>query len=104
MKLRDFISSTPNNVGRCGHIRNASYAVQSDLRGRHIGEKFVADCMKTAKNLGFRILQFNAAVKTNTAARKLYERPGFTQLGTIPGGFFMKNGAYEDICPYYHEL
>ena len=28
----------PNNVGRCGHICNASYAVKSELRGRHIGE------------------------------------------------------------------
>lgn len=94
----------PNNVGRCGHICNASYAVNSGLRGRHIGEKLVTDCMKQAKALGFRILQFNAVVKTNAAARSLYERLGFTQLGTIPGGFLMKNGTYEDICPYYHEL
>lgn len=94
----------PNNVGRCGHICNASYAVKSGMRGQHIGEKLVTDCMKKAKSLGFRILQFNAVVKTNAAARKLYERLGFTQLGTIPGGFFMKNGTYEDICPYYHEL
>ena len=94
----------PNNVGRCGHICNASYAVNSGLRGRHIGEKLVTDCMKQAKALGFRILQFNAVVKTNAAARRLYERLGFTQLGTIPGGFLMKNGTYEDICPYYHEL
>ena len=27
----------PNNVGRCGHICNASYAVRADLRGQHIG-------------------------------------------------------------------
>lgn len=94
----------PNNVGRCGHICNASYAVKSGLRGQHIGEKLVTDCMLRAKNLGFLILQFNAVVKTNTAARKLYERLGFTQLGTIPGGFLMKDGTYEDICPYYHEL
>ena len=33
-----------------------------------------------------------------------YERLGFTQLGTIPGGFRMKDGHYENICPYFHEL
>ena len=33
----------PNNVGRCGHIANASYAVKSDIRGEHIGEKLVVD-------------------------------------------------------------
>jgi L-amino acid N-acyltransferase YncA len=33
----------PNNVGRCGHICNASYAVSSNMRGLHIGEKLVLD-------------------------------------------------------------
>ena len=66
----------PNNVGRCGHISNASYAVASRARGMH----------------------------TNLAARHLYERLGFRQLGKIPGGFRMKNGEYEDICPYYIEV
>ena len=94
----------PNNVGRCGHICNASYAVSSDARGRHIGEQLVLDCLKKGKEFGFRVLQFNAVVESNTHARHLYERLGFTQLGTIPGGFRMKDGHYENICPYYHEL
>lgn len=34
----------PNNIGRCGHICNASYAVSSQVRGQHIGEKLVLDC------------------------------------------------------------
>ena len=94
----------PNNVGRCGHICNASYAVSSESRGKHIGEKLVLDCISSAKDLGFRVLQFNAVVESNTHARHLYERIGFTQLGTIPGGFRMKDGSYENICPYYIEL
>ena len=94
----------PNNVGRCGHICNASYAVSSDARGRHIGEQLVLDCLKMGKKHGFRVLQFNAVVESNIHARHLYERLGFTQLGTIPGGFRMKDGHYENICPYYHEL
>ena len=94
----------PNNVGRCGHICNASYAVASEARGRHIGEKLVLDCLSWGKALGFRVLQFNAVVESNIHARHLYERLGFVQLGTIPGGFRMKDGHYENICPYYHEL
>ena len=94
----------PNNVGRCGHICNASYAVSSAFRGRHIGEKLVIDCMKKAKQLGFSILQFNAVVETNIHARHLYERLGFHQLGVIPKGFRMKDGNFENICPYYTEL
>lgn len=94
----------PNNVGRCGHICNASYAVDSKSRGLHIGERLVLDCIKQAKNKGFRVLQFNAVVATNLHARHLYERIGFKQLGTIPNGFRLKNGKYESICPYYIEL
>ncbi len=94
----------PNNIGRCGHICNASYAVAADSRGLHIGEKLVKDCMTQGKMHGFKVLQFNAVVATNIHARHLYERLGFVQLGTIPGGFRMKDGRYEDICPYYREL
>ena len=94
----------PNNVGRCGHICNASYAVDADVRGLHIGEKLVSDCLTHAKAHDYLVLQFNAVVATNVHARHLYERLGFTQLGTIPGGFRMKDGHYEDICPYYFDL
>lgn len=94
----------PNNVGRCGHICNASYAVSKSFRGLHIGEKLVKDCLIQAKREGYGVLQFNAVVETNTHARHLYERLGFVQLGVIPNGFRMKDGSYEAICPYYHEL
>lgn len=94
----------PNNVGRCGHMCNASYAVRRDARGLHIGEKLVKDCLAQGRVHGYRVLQFNAVVESNIHARHLYERLGFVQLGTIPGGFRMKDGHYENICPYYHEL
>lgn len=94
----------PNNVGRCGHICNASYAVASSARGKGIGRLLVSDCIARAQKYGFKILQFNAVVKTNEPARKLYESLGFVGLGVIPKGFLMKDGHYEDICPYYKEL
>ena len=94
----------PNNVGRCGHIANASYAVRTDMRGKHVGEYLVRDCLAQGKRLGFRILQFNAGVASNLPAQKLYEKLGFVKLGTIPGGFLVKDGTYDDILLYYHLL
>ena len=94
----------PNNVGRCGHISNASYAVKSGQRGKRIGEVLVLHCLEKAKEIGFGILQFNAVVSTNTAALRLYKKLGFVQLGVIPGGFHMKDGSYQDIIPHYHTL
>ena len=58
----------PNNVGRCGHISNASYAVRQDMRGQQIGEKLVRHSIQKAEELGFGILQFNAVVASNHAA------------------------------------
>lgn len=94
----------PNNVGRCGHIANASYAVAPGMRNRNVGQMLVRDSILTARELGFRILQFNAVVASNDAARHLYEKVGFTPLGTIPGGFLMPDGTYEDIVPYIYDL
>ena len=94
----------PNNIGRCGHIANASYAVSSSARGKGIGGMLVTDSLAQGKAHGFRVMQFNAVVASNAGARHLYEKLGFVQLGTIPGGFRMPDGSYVDICPYYHEL
>ena len=87
----------PNYTGRLGHISNASYAVDPDFRGKHIGGKLVLDCLAQAKKLGFGILQFNAVVENNVHARHLYERLGFVQIGTVPKGFRMKDGSFENI-------
>lgn len=94
----------PNNVGRCGHIANTSYAVKSSIRGQHIGEKLVLHSLSEGKKLGFRILQFNAVVADNIHALHLYDRLGFTRLGTVPGGFLKHDGTYEDIILFYHLL
>lgn len=94
----------PNNVGRCGHICNASYAVRKDIRGEHIGEQLVSDCMRMAHEKGFRILQFNAVVADNIHAIHLYERLGFHRIGTVKDGFHMPDGSYEDIILFYHEV
>ena len=94
----------PNNVGRCSHICNASYAVSKNARNQHIGEKLVLDSLNQGKKYGFKIMQFNAVVSTNLQARHLYEKLGFENLGIIPKGFKLKCGEYEDICPYFKTL
>lgn len=57
-----------------------------------------------AKNNGFKLMQFNAVVESNTHARHLYKRLGFVQVGMIPNGFLMKDGSYQNIFLYYHVL
>lgn len=94
----------PNNIGRCGHICNASYAVKKTERGRGLGKKLVQASLEAAKALGFRLIQFNAVVESNSRAQRLYKELGFTELGKIAGGFRLANGKYEDIRLYWRSL
>ena len=94
----------PNNEGRCGHIANASYAVERGARGMGAGGALVRHSLKTAAELGFRLMQFNAVVRENRGAIHLYEKLGFQRIGEVPGGFLMKDGHYADIVLFYHAL
>lgn len=94
----------PNNVGRCAHIANASYAVRKDCRGKGIGELLVRDSLKQGRKLGFSRMQFNAVVSTNLGAIHLYEKLGFHRLGTITDGFRLRDGSYTDIILFWIEL
>lgn len=94
----------PNGIGHCGHIANASYVVWSVMRHKGIGRKLVQHSLEETKRKGFRLLQFNAVVSTNTAARKLYESMNFKQLGVLPGGYKQDSGEYTDTILYYHDL
>ena len=61
----------------------------SASRGNGIGGKLVRDSLDKARSLGFRIMQFNAVVASNTYARRLYEGLGFVQLGVMAIVFFV---------------
>lgn len=93
----------PNNVGRCAHVANASYAVVSSARGLGLGRELVKDSLAQAGRKGFRGLQFNAVVASNAGAIHLYEDLGFTRVGTVPQGFCNNMGAYEDMHIYYKD-
>lgn len=94
----------PNNVGRCGHVANASFAVSANVRGHGLGHLLVEDSLRQAAKLDFRGLQFNAVVESNQRAQALYEELGFAYIGTIPGGFRNKDNEYEDMRIYYREV
>ena len=83
----------PNNIGRCGHIANASYAVDSKKRGHHIGEQLVCDCLAQAKRLGFQIMQFNAVVKPISMHGICMNVWGLNSLGRSKTGFVSRMAA-----------
>ena len=94
----------PNNIGRCGHVANASYVLDRAFRGRGLGRPLVERSLEEAAALGFRGMQFNAVVAGNTAALRIYRGLGFQTVGTIPGGFLLPDGTYSDMYVMYRPL
>lgn len=90
----------PNNIGRCGHIANASFAVKEADRGKGIGHQLVQDCLTRSRENGFKGLQFNAVVSTNYPAITLYLKLGFKIIGTIKEGYRLKDNSYVDTLVF----
>lgn len=86
----------PNNIGRCGHIANASFGVKPEYRGQGIGRLLVEDCLKRSQENHFKGLQFNAVVSTNYSAITLYLKLGFKIIGTIKEGYRLEDNRFVD--------
>ena len=103
-ELQGFYILHPNNIGRCSHVSNASYAMLESSRGKGYGKKLVEHSLIEAKELGYRGMQFNAVVASNKPALHIYKELGFVTVGTIPGGFELKDGTYSDMYVMYKDL
>lgn len=77
----------PNRPGRGSHIGTASFMVDDGARGRGVGRRLAEHCVQWHRDQGYRGIQFNAVVETNTAAVHLWQALGFEIIGTVPGAF-----------------
>ncbi|MFI1519245.1 GNAT family N-acetyltransferase [Kitasatospora cineracea] len=76
-----------NHMGNGSHTASASYMVDPAHSGRGVGRALCEYSLDWAREAGYRGMQFNAVVETNTHAVHLYRSLGFTVLGTLPEGF-----------------
>jgi ribosomal protein S18 acetylase RimI-like enzyme len=74
----------PNQVDLGSHIANAGFMVNPDFQGKGIGSAMCEHCLATAKQLGFKAMQFNFVVSTNVVAIAVWKKFGFQIIGTIP--------------------
>jgi hypothetical protein len=56
------------------------------------------------RDRGYRGIQFNAVVETNTAAVRLWQDLGFSIVGTVPEGFLSKEHGYVGLHVMYLDL
>jgi GNAT superfamily N-acetyltransferase len=84
----------PNRPAQGSHVGTASFMVGSAARGRGVGRALGEYVVDWHRREGFRAIQFNAVVETNTAAVALWKRLGFEIVGTVPGAFRRPGGEY----------
>jgi GNAT superfamily N-acetyltransferase len=77
----------PNRPGRGAHVATASFMVDPAHAGRGVGRALGEHVVAWASAAGFRAMQFNAVVETNSAAVALWQSLGFRVLTTVPEAF-----------------
>lgn len=93
-----------NYSGRSSHIANAAYMIRNTYRGKGVGTLLVKASLHLAKDLGFDAMQFNMVLSQNKRAVKLYERLGFTIVGTIPQAIRNLDGSFQDGYVMHRKL
>ncbi|WP_344772178.1 GNAT family N-acetyltransferase [Nocardioides panacisoli] len=93
-----------NRPGRGDHVGTASFMVAEAARGRGVGRRLAEHVVQWHREQGFRGIQFNAVVETNTAAVRLWQDLGFRVVGTVPGAFRSRRHGFVGLHVMYLDL
>ena len=86
-----------NRPGRGRHVANGSYIVHRQARGMGVGRALGEHSICTAREAGYRAMQFNFVVSTNEKAVALWQSLGFTIIGTAPQGYLHATLGLVDV-------
>jgi len=94
----------PNQSGAGSHVANAAFMVARDAEGAGMGRRMAEHCLTEARQMGFRAMQFNFVISTNTRAIHLWNQLGLKIVGTLPGAFRHPEKGYVDVYVMYRSL
>lgn len=97
-------SMYPNRPGPGSHVASASFMVDPDAAGQGVGRALGEEALVWARASGFRAMQFNAVVETNTRAVALWRSLGFEVVGTVPEAFRHPTEGYVGLHVMYRRL
>lgn len=96
--------SGPNHGGPAAHVATASFMVDPDRSGKGVGRALGEHVLDRARADGFRAMQFNAVVESNTRAVALWRLLGFEILTTVPEAFDHPTDGYVGLHIMYRRL
>lgn len=94
----------PNRPGRGSHVATGSFMVDPNHQARGVGRALGRYVVDWARAAGYRGIQFNAVVETNTAAVHLWQSLGFQILATVPGAFDHPEYGFVGLHVMYQHL
>ncbi len=94
----------PNYGGAGSHVANAGYMVHQDHSGKGVARALCTYSLEAAREAGFRAMQFNAVVESNTRAVKAWQSLGFEVLATIPEAFNHPKDGLVGLHVMYRKL
>lgn len=93
-----------NQKGGGSHVCNCGYITAPAARGRGVARAMLAHSLDAAPGFGFRAMQFNFVVSTNTRAIAIWEGAGFDIVGRLPGAFRHPQQGYVDALVMFRSL
>jgi len=93
-----------NQPGLGAHVCNCGYVVTPVAQGRGIASLMCEHSQAQALAMGFKAMQFNFVVSTNTRAIRLWERLGFSVVGRLPWAFNHQRLGYVDALIMFKRL
>jgi len=94
----------PNQKGGGAHVCNAGYCTAPEARGKGVARALLSHSLAEAKQRGFRAMQYNFVVSTNTRAVDTWSRAGFETVGRLPGAFLHPTAGYVDALVMFRPL
>jgi len=93
-----------NQAGGGKHICNCGYMTSTAATGRGVGRAMCEHSLNYARKRGFRGMQFNLVVSTNTRAVALWQSIGFKIVGRLPQAFHHPTIGYVDALVMFLRL
>ncbi len=94
----------PNQRGGGDHVANCAFMTDPAATGRGIASAMCAHALRHAAGAGYRAMQFNFVVSTNTRAVALWQRFGFAVVGRLPEAFRHPALGAVDALVMYRKL